>query len=164
MTKTVKLRILDEANCVFVGFDDIALDYFYEEYAVFAPNYYFNPKYTIGSWDGKIRYFTKTGKTYVNLLDSILPKVQAIGYKIELEDLRVRTKDIPDADIHKDSWKHVNDLESGEPIEIRYYQVDAVFGSEDSQAVGTVFGCKDLMISIIKLARQHFKYIRIVVD
>ena len=126
MTKTVKVRILDEVNCVFVGLDDTALDFFYNEFAVFAPNYYFNPKYKLGSWDGKIRFFHKTGKTYVNLLEQILPKVQAIGYKLELEDLRHTTDEIPEPDIHEDHWAHLPDPETGEPLKIRPYQVDAV--------------------------------------
>lgn len=65
------------------------MGYFYEEYGRFAPNYFFNPRYKFGPWDGKIRYFQKTGKTYVYLLDEIIPRVVGLGYKIKLDDQRM---------------------------------------------------------------------------
>lgn len=86
--RTCTIKILDEVNCVFVGLHPDHLGYFYEEYGVFSPNYFFNPKYKLGSWDGKIRYFHKTGKTYVNLLNEIIPRVVGLGYKLKVSDGR----------------------------------------------------------------------------
>ena len=82
------LKILDEVNVVFIGLHPDHIGYLYEEFAVFAPNYFFNPKFKLGSWDGKIRFFHKTGKTYVNLLDDIIPKIVGLGYKIDVNDGR----------------------------------------------------------------------------
>ena len=72
MQRTCTVKLLDQVNCVFTGLHPDHIGFFYEEYAAYAPNYYFNPKFKLGSWDGKIRYFHKTGKTYVNLLPEIL--------------------------------------------------------------------------------------------
>ena len=56
------IRILDEVNCVLTGLHPDHIGHFYEKYGVHAANYYFNPKFKLGSGDGKIRNFTKTGK------------------------------------------------------------------------------------------------------
>jgi superfamily II DNA or RNA helicase len=118
----VKLRILNEVSCIFVGLHGDHLEYFWNKYGVFAPNYFFNPTYQLGRWDGKIRYFNMSGKTYVYLLDDLLPRVAGLGYKIELEDLRTSTKVTPPP-IQEDMFKHISHMETGEPIMLRDYQV-----------------------------------------
>lgn len=125
MQKTVKVRILDEANCVIVGLTADHINYFYELFKRRPPNHFFNPKFKLGSWDGYIRYFLKTGKTYVFLLNDIVPKIQAFGYKIELVDQRLSYQiDVPL--VKADHFAHIPDLETGEPTTLRPYQVDAV--------------------------------------
>lgn len=119
------IRILDEAHCVFVGLHPDHIGHFYEKYGKYASNYYFNPKYKLGSWDGKIRYFHKTGKTYVTLLDEIVPQVIGLGYKIKVEDLRTAPKVDPEP-IDKDFFAHINHPITDEPWEMRPYQVDMV--------------------------------------
>src|ERR1700722_20852285 len=100
-TKVCTIKILDEVNCVFIGLHPDHIGYFSEEYAVYAGNYYFNPKYRLGQWDGKIRYFYKTGKTYVNLLDDIIPRVIGLGYKINVVDERM-TELVRPPDVNED--------------------------------------------------------------
>jgi superfamily II DNA or RNA helicase len=112
-----KIRILDEINCIIVGLTPDHIAYFFEEYGIFVANYFFNPKYNLGMWDGKIRYFFKTGKTYVNLLDEIIPRLIGLGYTISIEDNRVSTpicpthitedffSNIPDPDYPENQWK-----------------------------------------------------------
>ena len=90
-SRNCTIKILDEVNCVFIGLHPDHVGFFYEEYGVFAPNYYFNPKFKLGSWDGKIRFFYKTGKTFVYLLDEIIPRVVGLGYNIKLVDNRNST-------------------------------------------------------------------------
>lgn len=125
MKRTCTVRILDEVNCVFVNLHPDHIGYFYEEYAFFAPNYYFNPKFKLGSWDGKIRYFHKTGKTYVNLLEEIIPRVVKLGYKVKIEDKRQSRPFCPDP-IDKDFFSNITDTNTGEPWVMRVYQVDMV--------------------------------------
>lgn len=50
--------------------------------------YFYSPKYQQRVWDGKIRFYDKTGKTYLRLLDQIVPLLAAWGYEIVLNDTR----------------------------------------------------------------------------
>lgn len=119
------LRILDEVNCVFVGLHPDHLGYLSEEYAVFAANYYFNPKFKLGRWDGKIRYFYKTGMTFVNLLDEIIPRVIKLGYKLKVEDLRTINRVRP-PDIDENFFSTVIDPRTEQPWKMRDYQIELV--------------------------------------
>lgn len=123
--KTCTVRILDEVSCAIIGLHPDHIGYFYEMYGVFAANYYFNPKFKLGAWDGKIRYFHKTGKTYVKLLDEIIPKIAALGYTINLDDLR-QTSLITPRKIEKDFFSHIINPDTSQPWEMRQYQVDLV--------------------------------------
>jgi superfamily II DNA or RNA helicase len=124
MKKKCTLRILDEVNCVFVGLAKIDVDALYEKYAILADNYFFNPKYKLGSWDGRINFFSKLGKTYVNLLSDIIPRVVNFGYHIDVVDLRRSynvTPKLIDENYFKD--RGVKHPLSGEPWVFRDYQV-----------------------------------------
>ena len=125
MKRVCTIKILDEVNCVFVGLHPDHIGYFYEEYSAFAPNYYFNPKYKLGTWDGKIRYFFRTGKTYVQLLDEIIPRVIQLGYKVKLVDKRNSELVHPPA-ITANYFHHIIEPDSGEPWEVRNYQIAMV--------------------------------------
>ncbi len=120
-----KIKILDEVNCVIIGLRPDHVSYFHEEYARRPPNYFFNPKYKIGQWDGKIRFFKKTGSTFVYLLPDIVPKLVGLGYNVNVDDKRIAT--IPQVDlIDKDYFKHIFHPELNDYIELRDYQVEAV--------------------------------------
>jgi superfamily II DNA or RNA helicase len=117
------LKILDEVNCCFVGLHPDHLGYLSEEYARFAANYYFNPKFKLGRWDGKIRYFYKTGMTFVNLLDDIIPRVIKLGYKIKVEDSRTIARVRP-PDIDENFFGNIIDPRTNEPWKMRDYQIE----------------------------------------
>jgi len=125
LSRTVKIKILDEVNCVLIGLAPDHLSFFWDEYSRKAPNYFFNPKYKLGQWDGKIRYFHKTGKTYVYLLNDIVPQLIGLGYKINLIDDRVSDVPTPPL-IDENYFKHIFHPEWNEYIIFRDYQVDAV--------------------------------------
>jgi superfamily II DNA or RNA helicase len=122
---TCTIKILDEVNCVFVGLHPDHVGYFYETYGFHAPNYFFNPKFKLGSWDGKIRFFHKTGKTYVYLLDEIIPRVIDLGYKIKIIDNRQEQSVIP-SHVDEHFLSHITNPETGEPWKMRSYQVELV--------------------------------------
>ena len=42
----------------------------------------------LGRWDGTVRFCDVGGRTYLNLLDDILPIVIEAGYEIDIEDKR----------------------------------------------------------------------------
>ncbi len=123
--KILKIRILDEANVVVLGLTAEHLDYFYDKYAVNAPNYFFNPKYKLGHWDGKIRFFHKTGKTFLYLIEDLLPRLVRLGYKVELDDLRESVLVKPDK-IDENIFKHIPHPDNGQPTVLRPHQVDGV--------------------------------------
>ena len=127
MKRKCRIVITDEVNCHIVNLTNDHTGYFYEEYGKFAPNYIWNPKYKLGSWDGKIRYFHKTGKTYVNLLEDIIPRLIGLGYEIDIDDQRESPAVFPD-DIDDTffSKRGVVNPDNGEPWIIRDYQVEMV--------------------------------------
>ena len=124
-SKKCKIRILDEVNCLVVGLHPDHVGYFYEEFGRKAPKVHFNPLFSIGQWDGFIRYFHKTGKTYVYLLDEIIPRIIALGYKIAIEDTRV-SDSIDTTPIDEDHFSHIEDPETGEPWKMRPYQIECI--------------------------------------
>jgi superfamily II DNA or RNA helicase len=121
----VKIRILDEVSMVLVGLSDEHLEYFYNKYGVYAPNYYFNPKFKLGQWDGKIRYFHKTAKTYLYLIDDILPRIVDLGYKVEIDDLRNANVVKPEP-VKEDIFQHIAHMETGLPIILRDDQLEGI--------------------------------------
>jgi len=123
--KKCKIVLLDEVNCIFVGLHPDHAVYFYEVYGIHTDNYFFNPKFQLGTWDGKIRFFHKNGKTFIHLLNEIIPKVSRLGYKIEIDDHR-KAPAITVKPITKDFFHYVNDPDTGKPWEIRDYQVEMV--------------------------------------
>lgn len=116
---------MDEVNCVVLGLSDPHIDYFYEEYGKFAANHFFNPKFQLGVWDGKIRYFQKKGTTYVYLLDDIIPRITRLGYKIELDDKRQMSTCFPPKITEDFFGPDVLDPD-GKPWKFRDYQVDMI--------------------------------------
>lgn len=125
MTKKVTIRLLDEVSVFVHGLDEYHHDHLYNKYGVFAPNYFFNPKFKLGRWDGKIRYYQQTGRTFLYLLDEILPQVAKWGYKIDLEDRRSGNYASPDL-IDNNIFAHITHLDTGKPIVLRDDQVSAV--------------------------------------
>lgn len=121
----VKIRILNEVHAVVLGLTEEHTNYFYDKYAVHAKNYFFNPKFKLGRWDGKIRFFQATGKTYLYLLEDMVPRIVNLGYKIDLEDLRTSNVVIP-TPVTADIFADCMHPETGEPIYLRQYQVDAI--------------------------------------
>jgi len=116
--KIATIKILDEVNCIVMGLNPTDNDYFKDIYSPYADNYFFSKKYKLGHWDGRISFYSKAGKTYVNLLDEIIPELKKRGYKLKLIDNREAfSLRIPEID--KDYFKDVG-------IELGKHQVDAV--------------------------------------
>lgn len=94
---TCIIKLIDEVNVVLIGLKRDEYEYFYEKYGYYTKSYFFHPKYKLGAWDGKIRFFNKNGKTYINLLPEILPYIRQLGYQFEIKDQRRQlSMEIPD--------------------------------------------------------------------
>lgn len=116
--KKAIIKVLDEVNCIVMGLGPKDNDYFKNLYSPFAEGYFFSKKYKLGVWDGKISFYSKGGKTYVQLLDEMVPEIRKRGYKLELIDNReIFELNVPLID--KDYFNEVG-------IELGPHQVEAV--------------------------------------
>ena len=144
--KKAIIKILDEVNCVVMNIDDRDNKFFKEKYSPLAEGYFFSKKYKLGIWDGRISFYSKGGKTYVQLLDEIVPELISRGYKLELIDNRpIFSLNVPVVD--KDYFKDVN-------IELGDHQVDAVNAVTRSNG-GIVLAATGAGKSIINAAISH---------
>lgn len=118
MQKKCFITVRDEVFCHITGLQPSDNDFLWNKLAPFVDGYFFMPAYKLGRFDGKIRFFEKTGKTYVRLLEQILPYLDKWGYDIELVDNRPAYAQ-PTPKINTD---HLIPL----GIQSRSYQIDAV--------------------------------------
>ena len=128
MKKTV-LEIVDEVNCRFHNLDITTRRKLVDEVSFFLPYAFHTPAYKLGRWDGKVRFCDVGARTYINLLDRLLPIVQNAGYDVELVDNRedhVFEFEKVDANTfaHK-TWPEGH-ICAGEPVILRDYQVEII--------------------------------------
>lgn len=86
--KPVTLKILDEVNVFFAGLRITDINYLRNKFSILAPNHFFHPKFKLGVWDGKISFFDKAGKTYLQLVPEIVRYLSKQNYKIKVVDKR----------------------------------------------------------------------------
>lgn len=125
MKRRATVHILDEVNVKITGLETEHNKLFYEAYGIFAENYFFNPKYKLGSWDGKIRYYRADGSTYYHLLDEILPKLVALEYDINLIDDRAGIFQSP-PQVDNTFFSHIAWPDSEEPIVLYEHQLRVI--------------------------------------
>lgn len=125
----VKLEIKDEVNIRFVGLDTGTRRKLVDEVKYFLPHAYYTPAYKLGRWDGMLRYCDVGGRSYLNLLDRLLPIVIKEGYEVEVDDQR-QSWDFQFDPVAATSYQHVvwpaKHPKAGEPIILRDYQVEAI--------------------------------------
>jgi len=124
-----KLHILDEVNVKFEGLDPVTRRKMVSALKFMVPYAFHLPAYKLGRWDGTVSFATIGGATYLNLLDQVLPVVQASGYEISLVDHRKEydfrfEKITADVFAHK-QWPKGHPAEF-EPIRLRDYQVEVI--------------------------------------
>ena len=124
-----QLIIEDEVNCKLVGLDlntrkacSTALKYF-------IPAARYSAAYKLGRWDGTKSFMTIGGRTYLNLLEVVLPIIQEAGYELDIVDQRksysIALTPIDTAYHSNKTWPAGHRFE-GQPIELRDYQVDVI--------------------------------------
>jgi superfamily II DNA or RNA helicase len=123
MSRKCKITVTDEVNCVITGLFPSEQESLYNTFGLFAEGYFFNPSFKFGGWDGKVRFYAKTGKTYIRLLDKILPHLEKWGYDIELEDNRKLVTN-PTMRASVDMFGNIQFR--GKPCLVREYQVEAI--------------------------------------
>lgn len=125
MSDTVRIDVNDDINCVVHGLSAEHNRFLYDKFTMDAPNYFFHPLYKLGQWDGKVRFYKETGKTYTNLLDVILKDCKKFGYKINLVDHRNSQCVYPDL-VDENYFSHILDPKSGEPYILGEHQVTLI--------------------------------------
>jgi len=166
MKKTV-LELVDEVNCRFHGLDIITRKKLVEEVSYFLPYARHTPAFKLGRWDGKVRYCDVGARSYINLLDRLLPIVQDANYDIELKDNRPATNftfEKVAEDSYADGFWPAGHVHAGEPIMLRDYQVEIIneflANPQGVQCVSTGAG-KTLVTAI--LSHKVEKYGRTIV-
>lgn len=119
MGKTCYITIRDEVYCHITGLAPSENEFLWNKFGIHTEGYFWAPAYKLGRWDGKIRFFEKTGKTYIRLLDQILPFIEKWGYEFALQDER-----------KLDGLENIALIDENvfnlDNIKLRPYQVDAV--------------------------------------
>lgn len=129
MAKTI-LKILDEVNCKFEGLDVVTRRKMSDSLK-FIPAYTrYLPAVRLGRWDGSVSYCDIGGRTYLNLLDTLLPIVQAQGFEVEIDDQRKHTTPFQFELVKEDSYSHIcwpkGHPIAGQPIVIKEHQVEVI--------------------------------------
>ena len=86
--KKTTLHIKDEVNVKFENLDVVTRRKISDKLKFFVPYAYHLPAYKLGRWDGNIRFCDIGGRTYLNLIDRILPVIEDQDYDIEIKDDR----------------------------------------------------------------------------
>lgn len=160
--KKAYIRILDEVNVNIAGVQPKDVEYLYERFGFFEEGYRFRRTFLLGQWDGKARFYTKTGKTYFHLLPTIIPILKTLGYKLELTDNRKFFNiDIPPIDKHFFN-AYPDPMDASLPLELGAHQVDGVnkviANNGGIIRAGTGAGKTVMCACIAKLYEDHNKY------
>lgn len=129
MIKQCVITIEDEVNIKMSGLDLGTRKACVDAVKYFQPGARYSAAFKLGRWDGTKSFCTLGGRTYLNLLDKMLPVITEHGFEVELEDNRL-PYDISlgsvDASYHAPKvWPKGHERE-GQPVVLRDYQVELV--------------------------------------
>lgn len=166
---TAILKIKDEVNVKFEGLDVSTRRKISDKLKFFVPYAYHLPAYKLGRWDGNIRFCDIGARTYLNLLDRILPIIEENGYEIKIEDYRKNIEisfDKIDNQYFSDKVWPANHQLAGEPIILRDYQVqvinDYISDPQSLQEVATGAGKTIITAALSKMCEKFGRTIVIV--
>ncbi len=167
--KKCTILIKDEVNVKLEGLDPSTRRKCSDKLKFFLPHAYHMPAYKLGRWDGTVRFCDIGGRTYLNLLDDVLPIIMSSGYEIGIDDRREHTTlefDTIDDEFWGDTcWPKGHPAE-GEPIRLRDYQVEVVNKFLESpqalQEIATGAGKTIMTATLSKLVEKYGRSIVIV--
>lgn len=129
MAKTT-LHILDECNIKFSDLDPACRRKMVESLEFMLPYARHTPAFKLGRWNGKMSFCDIGGRSYLNLLDTLLPIVQQHGYEIEIEDHRDSSHDFEFDLVDENSYSHImwpkGHPIAGQPIMIKDHQLGVI--------------------------------------
>jgi len=123
--RTIIVKILDETNVVLIGLPPLHIKHLYDRFGIYTKDYFFTKLYKLKKWDGKIRFFSKTGKTYVYLLPQIIPILKTWKYKLKLVDNRERV-DLTFPTVDENYFSDYKWPDTGLPVVLGEHQVNAI--------------------------------------
>jgi superfamily II DNA or RNA helicase len=139
------ITVRDEVWCFITGITPTHTESLSKAFAVHPEGYFFMPAYKLGRWDGFIRFFEKTGKTYVRLLDKIVPYLEQWGYEIELVDNRKYFEPPPIE----------GKLLTIDPIGIALTASGTNIMGDDVVVGGKVFNLRPYQLQCVQIAIEH---------
>lgn len=116
--KKCTIHIDDEVACRIDGLRPEHLTILIDKFSFFVDGYMHMPAYQLRRWDGRVKFFEKTGKTYTKLLEEILPFLCSWNYDIDFDDKRLP---IPKIEQRVDA-----NIFGISNIQLRPYQVEVV--------------------------------------
>jgi len=124
------LEILDEVNIKFTGIDVATRRKMTQSLEFFVQSARYTPAYRLGRWNGKISFCDVGARSYLNLLETLLPIVQDAGYEVEIEDKRVSSQIFEFEEVNENSYAHIlwpkGHVKEGEPIKLREHQIEVI--------------------------------------
>lgn len=124
------LVISDEVNVRFENLDAGTRRKLVSELEYFVPGARYSPQVRLGRWNGKASFADIGGRTYLNLLDRLLPIVQNAGYEIEIDDRRQSNIQFEFDEVTEDSYSHIVWPEghqfAGTSIKINNHQIEMI--------------------------------------
>lgn len=127
--KKTTLVIQDEVNVKFEGLDVSTRRKLSNAVKFILPYARHMPAVKMGRWDGSIRFCDIGARTYINVLDRLLPIVERAGYEIDMVDQREPHQFEFEA-IDENSYSHIRWPQGhrfeGEPITVMDHQVTAI--------------------------------------
>ena len=124
------LVILDECNIKIDGLDVVTRRKLVDSLKFVLPYARHTPAYKLGRWDGTMSFCDIGARSYLNLLDILLPVVQSQGYEIEVDDLRTSTHTFEFTEVTSDSYSHIywpkGHPLAGSPITLKEHQIEVI--------------------------------------
>ena len=167
--KKCTIVIKDEVNVKLEGLDPATRRKCSDKLKFFLPHAYHMPAYKLGRWDGTVRFCDVGGRTYLNLLDDLLPIIMGEGYEIDIDDKREHTalefNEIDDEFWGDTCWPKGHPVE-GQPIRLRDYQVEVVNkfieNPQSLQEIATGAGKTIMTATLSKIVEKYGRSIVIV--
>lgn len=160
--KTTKLVIKDEVNVRFEGLDAMTRRKLVDKLKFFLPYARHTPAYKLGRWDGTVSFCDIGGRSYINLLDDLIPIVMEAGYEIEVEDNRsdqvFEFDEVTEDSFAHIKWPHGHPM-AGEPIMLREHQVDLLnsyFKNPQCLSICPTGGGKTLVTAAMSYTVQKY--------
>lgn len=124
------LEILDEVNIRFQNLDVACRRDMVKALEFMLPHARHTPAFKLGRWNGKVSYCDVGGRSYLNLLEKLIPIVQKHGYEIEIDDQRKSSENFVFDLVTENSYSHIKWPEghqlAGQSITIKEHQVEVI--------------------------------------